>query len=241
MGLDVRANEWYLSGRSFRCIHTFVLVNLTLSEIAENMIATKSGIKGSMHSLNVPKNLIYEILQGKPIYYKGYRDVVAGTKKISDIMGSSGLQSFLVTYLILLIGRFIDDSKYILLSSEAGLHLDKRNNLAGDILLFEAEKLPIDAIGEHYIDVPPRIVIEVDIIADPESMHPDTYLFTKTQKLLDFGVEKVIWITTPTQKVTIATPYADWQVKNWNEDVEILDGLTFNIGKYLTSKGSSFA
>ncbi len=101
--------------------------------------------------------------------------------------------------------------------------------------------MPIEEIDEHYADVPPKIVIEVDIMADPTDMHPDTYFFKKTQKLLDFGVEKVIWITTYTKKITVATPNAPWQVMDWHDDVEVLNGIVCNVGNYLAGKGSAFA
>lgn len=205
------------------------------------MIATKSGIRSKRPKANVPEYLIYEIMDGKPIHYKGYREVLAGTKKFSEIMGSSTLQSFIIAYLQRLLFRELSDDQFTILSSEAGLHLDKRTNLAGDILIFDNATLPIDAINEFYAQVPPKVVIEVDIAADLADVESDGYIFQKTQKLLNFGVEKVIWITTVAKKVTVATPHGDWQVKDWHKDIDVLDGIQFNIGQYLAKKGSSFA
>lgn len=156
-------------------------------------------------------------------------------------MGSSGIQSLIIAYLQRLLFTQLDEGKYTIFSNESGLDLDQRNNLAGDILIFDNVSLPIGAVDEHYVAVPPKIVIEVNITADPLDMEADTYLFTKTQKLLDFGVKKVIWITTKTKKVTVATPQADWQVKDWHKEVEILAGIAFNVGGYLVEKGSAFA
>ena len=51
----------------------------------------------------------------------------------------------------------------------------------------------------------------------------------------------MIWITTQAKKVTVATQDADWQIKDWHKDIDVLDGVRFNIGAYLTKKGSSFA
>ena len=48
----------------------------------------------------IPANLIYEMVNGKPIYYKGYKDYLKGDKNIVEVMGSSKLQSFLVAELI---------------------------------------------------------------------------------------------------------------------------------------------
>jgi hypothetical protein len=205
------------------------------------MIATKSGLRVRKPREKVPEYLIYEIMDGQPIHYNGYREVLAGNKKLSDIMGSSTLQSFIVAYVLRVLMKGLSEDDYVILTSEAGLHLDRRNNLAGDILIFDSKTLPIEKIDEHYADVPPKVAIEVDIMADPADMQPDTYLFRKTQKLLDFGVEKVIWITTYTKKVTVATPQAPWQVLDWNDDIEIMGGVVCNVGAYLTRKGSSLA
>ena len=205
------------------------------------MIATKSGVQTRKPKTKVPDYLIYEIMDGKPIHYKGYREVLAGTKTVEEIMGSSTLQSLIVTHLIGLLLKHLDEDVFTILSSEAGIHLDRRNNLAGDILIFDNETLPISAINEFYAQVPPKVVIEVDISADPADISPDTYIVKKTQKLFNFGVEKVIWITTQARKVTVATPNDDWHIRDWHKDVEIMDGISFNVGQYLTKKGSLFA
>ncbi|MBU1821347.1 MAG: Uma2 family endonuclease [Bacteroidetes bacterium] len=184
---------------------------------------------------------MYEIIDGKPIHYKGYREVLVGKKTFSDVMGSSGIQSLIVAYFQRILFKALDEEHYKIFSSESGLHLDRRNNLAGDILIFKNEILPIENIDEHYVEVPPKIVIEVDITADENDIENQPYLITKTQKLLDFGVEKVIWVLTKNKKITVATPDADWQIKDWDKDVEILDGIICNVGEYLRQKGSSFA
>lgn len=47
----------------------------------------------------IPESLIYETLNGRPLYYKGYRDVIAGDLKPENIRGSSDLQSVIVMVL----------------------------------------------------------------------------------------------------------------------------------------------
>lgn len=47
----------------------------------------------------IPESLIYEIIDGKPFYYDGYKDVLANKKTSEEIMGASGLQSFIIQYL----------------------------------------------------------------------------------------------------------------------------------------------
>ncbi|MDZ7897269.1 MAG: Uma2 family endonuclease [Arcicella sp.] len=184
----------------------------------------------------IPDRLVYEVMDGNPIFYKGYKEVLAGKKTYSEIMGSSKLQSLIVSYLLRILFKNFDEEQFTILSSEAGIHLDNGNNLAGDILIFTPEQIVGEEFDEKYADVPPKIAIEVDISADVEDLGEEGYIYKKTQKLLDFGVEKVIWITTKAQKVTVATPDKDWQISNWNKDIEVMDGVSFNIGEYLLKK-----
>ncbi|MCF2490282.1 Uma2 family endonuclease [Dyadobacter sp. CY347] len=189
----------------------------------------------------IPNVLIHEIIDGKPYYRKGYREVLDKTKTVEDIMGSSSLQAFLITYLTIWIGKQLDEIKYHILTNEAGLHLDKKNNLAGDLLIFDSSKLTIDKINKNYATVPPIISIEVDIEISLDGFSEQHYIALKTKKLLDFGTEKVIWFLTEPKQVLIATKDNDWQTLSWDEDVEVLDGISCNVGKYLKDKGSEFA
>ncbi|WP_461050753.1 hypothetical protein [Spirosoma arcticum] len=84
--------------------------------------------------------------------------------------------------------------------------------------------------------MPPLIAIEVAIEADTDEMTESGYIYKKTRKLFEFGVEKLIWVLTDAQVVMIATPERIETV-DWNKDVEIMDGHRFNIDAYLTKKG----
>jgi len=174
-------------------------------------------------------------MDGKPYYRKGYKDVINKTKTVEEIMGSSSLQFILIDYLLGIIYGFIDRSKYYIATNEAGLHLSKNNNLANDIAIYSSTILTPDKIVNRYADVPPQLVIEIDTKIDGENNNVAINL--KTQKLLNFGVERVIWIFTENQKVMIATSGEDWVIKDWNKDVEIMNGNIFNIANYLQEKG----
>lgn len=184
---------------------------------------------------NVPSRFVYEIMDGKPIYYKGYRSVLNGTKTFEEIMGASTLQGLIVFYLNGILFRDIDETIYTVLTSELGLHINHRNNLANDIAIFDTEATPLK-ISKKYADVPPKIAIEVDIDAELEEMTESGYIYKKTYKLLDFGIEKVIWILTEAQVVMVAQKERI-ETFNWNHDIEIIAGLSFNIGEYLRKKG----
>ncbi|GAB3641155.1 hypothetical protein GCM10027423_17910 [Spirosoma arcticum] len=60
----------------------------------------------------MPESLIYEVLDGRPLYYQGYRDVLAGHKTTEEIRGSSTLQWVLVSYFMKIMYRSLDESRY---------------------------------------------------------------------------------------------------------------------------------
>ena len=201
------------------------------------MIAEKKPRIGPKVPVKVPEYMICEIMDGKPLYYKGYRDVLSGKKTFGEIVGSSRLQSFIVMYLVRVLVTKLSEDEYVIFSSELGLHLDRGNNLSGDIVIYEAATMPPEAINEYYSDIPAKVCIEVDISIDTADMVEESYIYRKTQKLLSFGMEKVIWITTASKKVTIATAGQPWLIIDWDQDVDVLDGVMVNIGRYLADRG----
>jgi len=56
-----------------------------------------------------------------------------------------------------------------------------------------------------------------------------SYYNEKTEQLLDFGVEKVIWIFTDSKKTLIATQKKEWALVDWSKNIKIIDGLEINI------------
>lgn len=186
---------------------------------------------------NIPESLIYEILDGKPLYRKGYRQVLNGTKTLEEIMPASTLQSAILSLLLRLIFRKFDEDHYFVFTNEPGLHLSKRINLAGDILIFDKKTLRPGDIDRHFAKVPPLIHIEVDIEVDTEDTGDMQYVTTKTRRLLAFGVQKVIWIFTNVQSIVVAEPGNPWQTLEWNATVEIGNGASFNLKEHLDKEG----
>ena len=195
---------------------------------------TKSGPKSRR---KIPNSLIYEIMDGKPIYYRGYQSVMNKTRTLEDIMGCSSLQAELVTYLLRIIFRSVDEKKYRVYTNEIGNHIDVGNNLSNDIAIFDKTVLTADKVNRKYPDVPPKIAIEIDTEADVSDLTGFGYVYKKSKKLLDFGVERIIWIMINTQTVTVIEPNRDWQVREWNTDIELMDGHTFNIARHLDEEG----
>ncbi|MFN8348228.1 MAG: Uma2 family endonuclease [Spirosomataceae bacterium] len=179
----------------------------------------------------VPEYLIKEILDGKPVYYKGYRTVMFGDKKLEDIMGASSLQALIISYIQRILWKFLSEDDYFVFSGEPGLHLEHRNNLSGDLIVYKAEQLT--KFDKHYFQSAPLLQIEVDVEIDNTNFTDNEYLTKKTQKLLDFGVQRVIWVLTPTRTVIVAEPDQDWRIINWNKEILLLNDIMMNIGAYL--------
>ncbi len=184
------------------------------------------------------ESLVYEVMDGKPLYYRGYEDVLAGKKSPEEIMGSSSLQWVLASYFMRVMIRQLDEKKYWFASNEAGVHIDHRNNLSHDVAIYDKQVLTPDKINTQYADVPAIIAVEIDVKADISKVADFNYVNRKTKKLLDFGSDKIIWVFTSTQQVMIAERNADaWLTMNWHRDLELLDGQSFNIGQFLEQEG----
>ncbi|MEY4540383.1 MAG: hypothetical protein RLZZ306_2140 [Bacteroidota bacterium] len=185
----------------------------------------------------VPSYLVKEILDDMPVFYKGYKAVLRKEKTIEDIMGASGLQIFIVRYLFRLLDRNLDDNLFYVFTGEGGLHLSKGTNLSGDVLVFDKQTLTPDLIDTHYLNIPPLIDIEIDVEIDNTTFSDFDYIQRKTDNLLKFGTQKVIWILTKTQKIIVAESNKDWLMIDWQKDVEIINGITFNVPQYLKKEG----
>lgn len=184
------------------------------------------------------ESLVYEVMDGQPLYYRGYKEVLAGKKTAEEIMGSSTLQWVLCSFFMKIMYRGLDEKKYWFASNEAGVHINHRNNLAHDVAIYEKTVLTPDKINTKYTDVPAKIAVEIDVKADLSRVTDFNYLNRKTRKLLDFGSEKVIWVFTSTQQVMVAERNADaWLTMDWHRDLELIDGQFFNIGQYLADEG----
>ena len=92
-------------------------------------------------------------------------------------------------------------------------------------------------IKTNYLNIPANIAIEIDTKADLTVLTFNEYIKLKTTKLHNFGVDKVLWILTASKQVIVALPDEDWLIIDWNKDIEITPGVSFNIGSYLKKNG----
>ncbi|RYF51089.1 MAG: Uma2 family endonuclease [Cytophagaceae bacterium] len=198
---------------------------------------TENPVSHSSHQ-EVPNALVYEVLNGKPLYYRGYKDVLVGVSTIESVMGSSDLQGAIVSLLNAVIWNGIDRSKYRTVSNETGLQLGKGDYVSVDIGIFEKSLVPV--LKGKYFDVPPSVVIEVDIKIDLDVVHEWDYVAQKTRELFRFGVQRVLWIMTKSRQILVAAPGQDWLITDLTKNVHIIDNFSLNIQQVFDEDGLVF-
>jgi len=184
----------------------------------------------------IPESLVYEMVKGKPIYYKNYREYLNGKKQIEEIMGSSLIQSMIISRLLFLLQSNLG-FEYEVLTNELGIQFGKKSWRAADIAIIKTKDLEKVKAKDKYLSFPPEIVIEIDTKAElSEIQQPLSYFHEKTDELLSFGVSKVVWIFTESEKVMTAEKGEKWETSNWTDDFNILDTVNINIEKLLKKR-----
>ncbi len=193
-------------------------------------------MKAASHT--IPDLLIYEMIDGMPIYYKGYKEYLNGNKPIEELMASSYLQGALSAQLVILLSQLLDMDQFRIISNEIGLKFGKRSWRAADLAVFKKSVLKQVALSNKYLEVAPELVVEIDTKADLEEIkNPLGYYQEKTDQLLAFGVKKVVWIFTETEKVLVAEQNRPWQITHWNYEVELAKGAVVNIAAVVAELG----
>jgi Uma2 family endonuclease len=188
----------------------------------------------------VPDSLIYEKLGRRTLYYRGYKDVLAGRKTTEEIMGCSDIQGAVVAALLGYLYTHINRKAYLLTTNEVGLLMPNLGRTANDIAIFDRKT--VTELHGKYFKIPPKVVIEFDIKVDVEdyAAGDQDYIWDKTDKLLAFGVERVIWITTTSRKVFVANRNEPWITQTWADDVTVLQGCILNLAELLREEGITF-
>jgi Uma2 family endonuclease len=189
------------------------------------------------HIPHIPSILVYEELNGRKLYRKGYKKFLNRTKTIEEIMGCSSLQAAIVSVFLSYLYRQVEDEGYEIMTNEAGLHISLGNNLSSDIVVYDSEDFLKYRLDEHYFNAAPKIVIEVDVKIELEDMNATDYWTTKTEMLFSFGVEKVVWVFTEDKKIILAEPNKAWIECDWTEDIELLPNHFLNLQQRIDKKG----
>lgn len=187
----------------------------------------------------IPKELVYELINGSPVYYKDYEKVLSGQTTLEGIMGSSDLQAWIILTIVEFLLLNLDKKKYKILSNEVGYIPKVKTKYSLDIAILDRSK--IKKLTGNYLKIPPEIVIEIDTKADLKKFeNPQDYFHKKTQDLLDSGIKKVIWIFTKEKKIWLAEKGKRWIITNWDDEIEIFDNLKFNLEKLLDNENIKY-
>ncbi len=186
----------------------------------------------------IPKELIYEMRYGSPIYYRDYDKVLLGEKSLEEVMGSSKIQAWIISTILEFLLKILDSKKYKIFTNEAGFQWAPRSWRNLDIAIFDRKKLKKEKLDQKYVKTPPEIVIEVDTKADLRKYGDFmNYMREKTNDLLNAGVKKVIWFTTFDKKVMVAEKNKRWFITDWDDTIELIEGIDINIKKLLEEEG----
>ena len=187
----------------------------------------------------IPKILIYEEFDGHPIYRKGYKDYVLGLKKIEEInMGTSKLQwaltNLINSYLVLTLPK-----GYRFGPGELGLHAAKGTNFSADIAIYRPGKFEYDLHSLAYSDSSPDVVVEIDIRADESNYFTseEDYFHKKTERLLQWGVERVIWVFPSSRRILVADNLQEWKFIRWDLPFTVIDDYEMNLWDLMLEDG----
>ncbi|MFN8345829.1 MAG: Uma2 family endonuclease [Spirosomataceae bacterium] len=201
--------------------------------------AKRKRIRTKFAKHEIPKSLIYEEYDGKPMYYRGYKDVLNQLKTLEEIMGESDTQAIIIGVLMKYLLKHLDGEKYFVMTNEVGFHLKKRSNISSDIVIYEKSMLQNHPFKDKYFEIPPLAVIEVDIQADTVDFGVTEvdYYGLKTKKLLEFGVEEVIWFFSGIRQQFIARKGQDGVISDWDRNVTLLGEYQFSLANLLQKEG----
>ena len=204
--------------------------------------AAEPVVKMKKRQQQIPDYLLKEEIEGIKFYYAGYKQVLNKTNTLEGIMGASGIQSFILDYLLEVLYTQLPKRKYRYFTNESGAHLAHKSNLSFDLAIFDKNVATINKINAKYMDVAPKMTIEIDteISLDGTNLsNINQYVELKTRKGFDYGIEKTIWIFTQPKKILVAEnkPNTPWLYYDWSADIELIDGVFFNILQYMKEEG----
>ena len=104
------------------------------------------------------KELIYEMRHGKPIYYRDYDKVLSGEKSLEEVMGSSGLQSWLIDLIVRFLHVVLNPKNYQILLGEVGYKFAPKSWYNLDIGIWEKEKVKPFLKKDKMVPVAPKVV-----------------------------------------------------------------------------------
>ena len=193
-------------------------------------------LKAMTEAIQIPKILIYEEFDGHPIYRKGYRDVMLGLKTIEEIILDTNTLQFSVNFEFqkFLSRQLLDN--YVISSGWLNLNHLNVTNFQTDLSIYKKGRLKN---GIQYFETPPNVFIEIDLKIDKSDYFVSEieYFHKKTEQLLQWGVEKVIWVFSSSRRVLIADNLQRWEFNSWDIPFNVIDDVEINIWELMLKNG----
>lgn len=196
-----------------------------LSQVGSSQTAKVKGRK-------IPEHLIREVIDGNAFYYPDFRAILNKSKTLEEVMADSSLQWILKEGIGDKVKAQLDKKRYRFGRGEVGVHLGPNSNLGLDMAIFDSDQLPKAEISGNYVEIAPIAVIEIDVQVETLDRNVNVfedYVLPKIQKLMDFGTQRLVWIFSRSQKVLIAEAGKNWYFAEWDQDIEIMEGVMFNV------------
>lgn len=83
------------------------------------------------------------------------------------------------------------------------------------------------------------MVIEVDIKIDESDyfQNEEEYFHKKTERLLQWGVERVIWVFSASRRVLVADNLQTWSFVSWDIPITVIDDRQITIWELMLKNG----
>ncbi len=106
-------------------------------------------------------------------------------------------------------------------------------------VIFREGQLQVGFHSTKYADVPPSVVIEVDIKIDESEyfQNEEEYFHKKTERLLQWGVQRVIWVFSASRRVLVADNLQKWEFNSWDLPFTIIDEHEVNLWDLMLKNG----
>ena len=159
--------------------------------------------------------LVADKINGFQYFYKNVKSDLYDNKHIDLNPWHSPIIKMYLNYLLT---QSLGIEKYRIFASASGLSINEENVFCLDLAAYDSTVLTSDKISEKYADVPPLLVVEVDIKVELGNEAELDFVHKKTQSLLNYGTGKVIWVLTNEAKIVLAEKYKDWEILDIFDD-----------------------
>ena len=184
------------------------------------------------------EDLIYEIIDGKPIFYSKAHTVMQELLLVDELKFSESSQPGILSAISQFLWDHLPEADFQIFTNGVGYEPDHNNHLELDIAVCPRSLMKGQNISKA-LTTPPDLVVLKDSVAgidDPSRLLG--YFHEKIKKIMDYGTTRLIWINTISQTITIAEQDTYWRTVDWEEEVDWIENLRLSLEDILSE--SSF-